>query len=259
MTPYLYDDDTRHGWRRPLTWSALLAIAWLVYELTAQPVLGAVVVCAKFGWDDFVTAVWLRRFDVDRFRGRACSWFYLAAGLWRIALTATAASIVIAILQGVLAIQQNQGVGAVLWDVFGAVGLESLFAFGLAALTTFIAVGSAFRCRVKVWLDRQVNVARRKRVWPPERWGTNRAKTLLTATLIPVVTLLVLGLVVGSIFALEGFRAPQRDPPAWVIVIVVVLQLLLTVSGALFVLVVREIVSRRVVARTPAECWGHSG
>ena len=253
------DNDSSDRWRTSLTWSTLVAIAWLIYELTAQPALGAVVACAKFGWEDFATAVWLRRFDEDRLRGRACSWFYLAAGLWRIAITATAATIVIAILQGIFASQPNQAAGDVLWQVCRAVGLESLFAFGLAALTTFIAVGSALRCHVKVWVDKQVNVARRKRVWPPERWGTNRAKTLLTATLIPLAAILALGLLFGSIFAFVFLLGARRHPPVWAIVISMFLEVLLIVAAALFVLVLREIVSRRLIARIPEECWGPSG
>src|SRR3954454_11024639 len=74
--------------RRPsLVLPALLALGFVVYELTAQPGLGAAIACTKFGWDDFLTARWLRRRDPDRRRGRAEFWLFVAAGLWKTAVT----------------------------------------------------------------------------------------------------------------------------------------------------------------------------
>jgi len=64
----------------------LLALCWVVYELTRQPALGAVAVCLKFGWEDFSAARWLWRRDPDRARGRCCSWLYFAWGLWKTAI-----------------------------------------------------------------------------------------------------------------------------------------------------------------------------
>src|SRR5262245_45921808 len=69
--------------------AALLALAWLVYEATAQPALGAVLACLKFGWDDWRTSIWLWRTDPNRGRARACLWAYFAAGLWRAAIVGT--------------------------------------------------------------------------------------------------------------------------------------------------------------------------
>src|SRR5947209_8481201 len=93
------DDDPDRaggGWRPRLTWPALLLAGWFLYEATAQPGLAAAVTCAKFGWADFRAARWLLRVDPDRRRGRACFWFYLAFGLWKVAVLATA--VVIALL-----------------------------------------------------------------------------------------------------------------------------------------------------------------
>src|SRR5262245_50371075 len=72
-----------------LTMAGLLSVAWLVYEATAQPALAAVVFCLKFGWDDWRIAVWLWRSDPNRGRSHACFWAYVAAGLWRVAITGT--------------------------------------------------------------------------------------------------------------------------------------------------------------------------
>ena len=69
------------GWNRALVWSTLALVAWVGFELTAQPAVVAAVVCSRCGWKDLLTALWLRRRDPHRGRGRACSWFCLSAGV----------------------------------------------------------------------------------------------------------------------------------------------------------------------------------
>ena len=70
-------------WRR-LEWVLLPGIALLIFELTADPALAVVVAGLKFGWDDLLTAGWLRRSDPVRTRGRAYSWFLASWGFLRI-------------------------------------------------------------------------------------------------------------------------------------------------------------------------------
>src|SRR5947209_18895965 len=79
--PTADEERPGRGWHGPFTWTGLLAVGWVLYELTAQPAVGAVAVCLKFGWEDFRTALWLRRRDPDRRRGRACFWLYAGNGL----------------------------------------------------------------------------------------------------------------------------------------------------------------------------------
>ena len=55
----------------PFTWLGLLALAWIIVELTHQPALGAVAVCLKFGWEDFRTARWLYNTDPQLWRRRS--------------------------------------------------------------------------------------------------------------------------------------------------------------------------------------------
>src|SRR5690349_9796317 len=80
-------DDPSPRRRPSLVLPALLMLGIVVYELTAQPGLGAAIACTKFGWDDFLTARWLRRRDPNRRRGRASFWLFVAAGLWKTAVT----------------------------------------------------------------------------------------------------------------------------------------------------------------------------
>src|SRR5207237_5286612 len=89
--------------RRPsLVLPVLLALGVVVYELTAQPGLGAAIACTKFGWDDFLTARWLRRRDPDRRRGRAAFWLFVAAGLWKTAVTGVVVLFAVAFLDALI-------------------------------------------------------------------------------------------------------------------------------------------------------------
>src|SRR5207245_7626741 len=98
---YITDERKVFQWRSPLTWSILIALGWLIYEVTAQPVLGAVVACLKFGWEDYLTGRWLRRVDPDRRRGQVCYHTYLAYGFLKIAVAA------IFIVCGILALEES--------------------------------------------------------------------------------------------------------------------------------------------------------
>src|SRR5262245_49615175 len=84
--------------RWPFGWLGLLALAWVLREMTHQPALAAVALCLKFGWEDFATARWLLRTDPFRRRARACSWLYFAWGLWKTALVAFLMSVAFAVV-----------------------------------------------------------------------------------------------------------------------------------------------------------------
>ena len=43
-----------------LPWWLIAAVAFAVAELTAHPSIGVIVLCLKFGWNDFLTALWLQ-------------------------------------------------------------------------------------------------------------------------------------------------------------------------------------------------------
>jgi hypothetical protein len=60
---YVHEEGPPTRWRATLTWPGLLALAWLVFELTAQLPVAAMVVACKFGWEEIRTALWLYRID----------------------------------------------------------------------------------------------------------------------------------------------------------------------------------------------------
>src|SRR4051812_6530610 len=98
-------------WPMPITWLGLMTVAWALYELTAQPVLGAMALCIKLGWDDFCTAFWLERRDPSPMRGRACFWLYVANGAWKVSLISGLATVIFLLL-GELGRDPVQGLNA---------------------------------------------------------------------------------------------------------------------------------------------------
>lgn len=225
-----------------VVWFALLLVGVVVYELTAQPALGAVVACGKFGWDDLRTGWWLRRHEQQP-QGRVCSWFYFSAAFWRVAVTAAAAVFLIAMLGPILAAGQGQRLPNDVALLLGVIVCESLGGFVVSGIVTAIATLTAVGCNVQVWIDRGLHQARRDGTWPPDRWLGNRAPTLLfgAAFVFPVPVLAVLSAAVGSL-----------GPPMFRAAIIVVL---LVIAWPVLVLWLRDILVRKVAADSPGQCW----
>jgi hypothetical protein len=78
------------------SWTGLLLIGWIVYELTSQASLGVTMLCCKLGWEELRTAVWLRRRDSVPARGKIEFWIFVASGLFKSTLSGLILSIVIA-------------------------------------------------------------------------------------------------------------------------------------------------------------------
>jgi hypothetical protein len=237
--------EERRGWfgRLHLSWPMLFLAGWLLYEFTAQPGLAALVACAKFAWADVRTAVWLRRVDPDRWRGQTCFWAYLTYGLWKVAVMATLTMIVLGLV-GVLfdraarQPQANNGIS----PVFGGALAAMAMGFGLSFPTTYIALWSALRNGVRIWLGRAPGRARTERFWPPRHGGINAAPFVGFTSLIMSLWLIVF---------LAGVFAAVFQPVG-----VSVLGFLLgTLAIIVLVMVVLFRVSLRVIANSPQECW----
>lgn len=180
VTESLPHETPARGWSERVTWGAMLPLGWLIYEVTARPSFAIVVACARFGWNDFVTAHWLLRTDPDRGRGRTCFWFYLASGLWKI--TVAAFVITGTILIVTLTLNGNPPRGLVDVGITAAVGIS------LLAIIPLIGVINARISGVKVWVDSSIHDSRRARVWPPRPMGLNSTMGLLfPALLVPIV------------------------------------------------------------------------
>lgn len=248
-----------------MTWSALLVAGWTLYELTTQPALAAVVVCLKFGWEDFRTAIWLRRVDPYRPRAKACFALYVASGLWKTAVTA---SIMLFAIVVVTAIAPERA-GPRPQDREGdapAMALGSMLAatigYTLLAFATCRTLWLSLRYRIKLWLDGSVHRARRRSLWPPsEMWedSTNRAlRVLLTALVVLGFPLLMS--VIGSIMmyvAPPGAVRQANGQGREAFFAIIGLVMPIAVSAVVF-LGLRDFLSRRVVALTPWDCWGYA-
>jgi hypothetical protein len=145
----LIDEESGSGkWRESITWTSLILIGLLIYELTTQPILGVVVVCSKFGWNDFLIAFWLRKVDSNLVRARTLFWFCLASGVLKVILVSTfllPGLIILAASFGQLA---NQATGL---RVVSALAV-TLFGYLLISMLVFRGIICARRSQTKVWL-----------------------------------------------------------------------------------------------------------
>jgi hypothetical protein len=238
------DEPERPGWfgRLHLSWPMLLLAGWLLYEFTAQPGLAALVACAKFGWADVRTAFWPRRVDPDRRRGQTCFWCYLTFGLWKVAVMASMTMIALGFLRSIVDRVPPQpaaknGVSPVLTGA-----LAAAMGFGLSFPTTYIALWSALRNKVRIWLGHAPTRARKERFWPPRHGELNAAFFVAGTCLIMTLYLTI---------ALAVLLAPLLQPGGFGL-----LFLLLGTPAAIVILMILLFrLWGRMIARSPQECW----
>ncbi|MBI3863395.1 MAG: hypothetical protein HY290_16010 [Planctomycetia bacterium] len=147
-------------------------LAWLVFEVTAQPGIATTVFCCKFGWDDVVTAQWLRQRDTSRDRGIVCSWFCLALAIGKTIAIAAIVTLIICVVTSIwLKLSAPKG-----WmDQQGLDQVKKLLGWmcipwlmtPAAALLVIAGTVSAILRGIRVWIDPEVTTARRAHAWPP--------------------------------------------------------------------------------------------
>jgi hypothetical protein len=230
------------GWRPHLTWPVLLLVGWALYEATAQPGLAAAIACAKAGWADFRAAFWLRRVDPERGRGRACFWFYLAFGLWKVAVLASAMMFALIYASVLLANAGPRMGGQVRSSILGVLVAAGI-GFGLSSLSTYIALWSAHRHRIKVWLGFAPYRARADRFWPPCHGHFN------AAPFVAVTTLVLIPLILFTALLLPVLLIGRRLEVSLVLLVLCAL-----VVGSGLVLFIR-LVDRHAFAQEPRDCW----
>lgn len=228
------------------SWSALVGLGVIVYELTAQTGLAAAVACSKFGWNDFLTARWLRRTDPDRPRGRAVGRFHLAFGLWKITAAAFLAGLLIVTINDYLLLCFRRARAPLgLSDTFAGVTVVTGGGFVLALLATPVAFWCAWFGGQTIWLSLGTHRDRREDQWPPSSVGRNWADDILALT--GWVTLL--GTFLGCI-GLAVLLVRQPHDYLWPICF-----FLLIVGHYTFGVTVGKRWIEDVVARTPADSW----
>jgi hypothetical protein len=234
-------------WLKTLGWLSMLALAVLLFELTSNPALAVAVGCLKFGAGDLRVAVWLRRTDPDRGRGRACSWFYLTRAILRIGFVAWAIIMVLLCVSG-----SGAPRGEIERQLIGAVLL--IFAcFAAAALASWMALASALCRGVRVWMDATAKGAQEAGIWPPFLPSGSRRANLGPGLVVAYGTLsasiaLVVVLGVALFVVMAAFRV------VWNPLILLPLGIggLALIIGALRLM---TRIARRIEAATPWDCY----
>jgi hypothetical protein len=242
-------DDMMRGesepskWRESITWSGLIILGLLIYELTTQPILGVIVICSKFGCNDFLIAYWLPKVDPNRARSRAVFWFWLASGLVRVVLASTFLAVGLFLILGAPFGQA----------AFQAILLRAISAYGVTALGYFLITVIVFRgvtCArqsgTKVWLTP---------AWPFWGPGWYRAGKMMPRNFVDgllVFALLPVGLLGFEIFPAIGIILEPNG-----LLLVLFIALWLFWCGLLVFLLSKTyvVVKRRFLAANPFECW----
>jgi hypothetical protein len=238
-------------WSHLLQWPVLLTVTWVLYELTAQPALATFVICCKFGWNDFQTARWLRRIDPERGRGWACFWIHLAWGLLKIMLTGLCMLIGLFVVAVFTRLPRGAPGGPGFLPVI--LGAVSACAGGFAAsmLVSYLAFWCAWRSGARLWLGKTTDRARRARVWPSLYsicWGANEADGLLL--LVSALTLVAFAGLTTVAGAWLGRQAGLALPGVMLFAGAGIL------AGSVVLLRATRRLQRRIIARTPFDCWG---
>ena len=236
------EEPSGPGWQAPVSWAGLLVLGWLLYELTAQPAVGAATMCVKFGWEDFRTALWLARRDPQRHRGWACFWLYLANGLWKAAVVAFVMGYALTVLgENAPGPRRRQAVNQVQLGIWLTAGNGLL----LSTAAALRAIWLAHRHGLRLWLHSAVHRACWADDWPPRDTAPpriNRVGCLVLTGLVLDLALLFLaiigiGVAPGPVtYALAGFCALMALPS--------------------LVQFFRACVLQNFWAESPSDCWG---
>lgn len=229
-----------------LSWPGLILLGLLIFELTSLASLGVVILCCKFGVEDFRTAWWLRRRDPDRSRGRTCFWLYAAWGLWKVAITATTLMLVFGIASAFdrAQVAQNQ-----VPDGFIEAGLTAFFGFTVSGVATSCAFLRASRRKISLWLDGGVHWSRRHDSWPPSDEPFNRTNKL-GPLIFTALTVLGFPCFLTGIIVIASQVAQQER-------IAMAVFVFLLVGVPVLGLWLADRLKVRFQARLPSDCWGY--
>jgi hypothetical protein len=167
------------------------------------------------------------------------------------ALTAFVLMCTYPILDAIFNVQPPQpggGPRAPILEAFIAVAITWMVGFGLSGLATLRALWLSLRFGIKLWLDPQVHQARRANYWPP--YGTrptrNRAGMLVITTLFIICFPTMLAAVI-AVASQMGQGQQELFSIGFSAVVIL---------GPILMLVVRDLLAKRMLARRPTECWG---
>lgn len=228
-----------------IVWPIFALLALLAFELTADAALACLVLSTKFGWQNALTAIWLRRRDPHRARGLACCWFELVIGAAKILFGTFALSTTI-VAACVIWFANNKGVRVPAWvDQLLTAWFSGAFKVMGGAMIATALLGCAGcvyarRHRIKVWISPALHAARRADQWPPPVGDTtNLAGCAWFLSLMSSIYVIVY-------VAFNFIQRFQLSPNIFVP---------LFLPPCLFAVWLFRGIKLYNLARTPAECW----
>lgn len=246
------EPSERRGAFFHLPWWLIAMAAFAVAELTAHPSIGVIVLCLKFGWNDFLTALWLRRRDPERKRGKICSWFYFASGLWRVCMWSFLLLFMTLAFSVMVELKQAQAGAPGNDPMIEAITclIVWLVSSAFATLYSLLAIIFAWRDKTKIWVSGSLSDSRRSGDWPPR--PNSRGRNVLRWWLITMGAMLfttMFGCCLGMLANVMGNFGPAAG------VVVALLAVLSPILLALTILTICNRIYARVGAMAPADCW----
>ncbi len=249
------EERSQPGLLRRMPWWLIGSIAFAIGELTTHPAIGIVVLCLKFGWNDFLLGLWLRRRDPDRKRGAVCSWFYWALGLWRVGMWSFILLFAFAFFVFGL-LEQHVGKGRDPIEL----GYCAAIMFGSVILglgTTSIGMLRGWMTGRRVWLSSNIYESYKLRVWPPvtAAGSPNLLKRIIIMTGC-IAYVAALPAILFGVFALLGNPQVQPGKPnAQDELITLAGILTVIIGGACVVLWICSAILKRLEADRPDQRW----
>jgi hypothetical protein len=240
-----------------LGWFGVIAVAVLAFTNELGFNLAVALACLNFGWSKFKLARWLKRADPDRRRGKICSRFYLAWGLWKIGVVAFAMFFLLGIAPEMIDSRTESGGGKTeLPPGVMLAMLMGLTGFLLSAAVAMVTSVSAYRHRIRIWLGLEAIWAYEAKEWPPHTVAfrpktANRTKTIMISALITFMVVVVL------MFLIFASQLTLNDDIASMIFILTCLGFCL-IGTPIGILMLFEILKERMIALSPEECWSTS-
>lgn len=218
-----------------------LAVGWLVFRVTQNLVVSVAVQFVLSGWPAVSTGLWLFNRDDHFGRAWACLFFSLAIAAWNSAASAVASILILASIFQKAQPPENE---------IAAILVSLLLAVALCLLLGYIAIAIAIVFSVRVWLHPDI---RDDLVAEPELRATtnnddqrlNRAFPIVAANVISPPC--ILATITMTLALIWNANAPN-EALAWV-------SICMLFGGPLAAIPIYVWLSRRILARKPADCW----
>lgn len=227
-----------------LSFCLVVGIAFAVYWIFNAPLWSALLPYLIVVWPSVQSAIWLRRLDPIPERGRACFWFYLAAGGWKAASAAFLTVLFIMLVDEVTGRRADMDQFAhTMWALIIGTGLTILF--GVVGST--VAMKHQWRIFVipNLYFMSGGDFSRIDTTITPYQ-GLNHAIYVVAISLYTPFMLIAV-----STF----FVAILLDPESVLASVLIAMDFVLMFGGAAVLLPVYGAYSDLVVALSTLDCW----